>query len=508
MLSALKDAPPGHLALGAVACFILYQVYIYLTVGASRRKFAADHGCQPAPAYPHREPIFGIDLALKLARYGKSKTFLEQARNRFLAYGNTYSLKVMGKNAITTCEPENIKATLATKFQDFNLSNVRKAAFQPLFGKGVFTNDGPEWEHSRTMLRPNFVRSQVADLDMIEKHVQNLIKEVPTDGSTIDLQDLFFDLTLDTATEFLFGESAHSLGSKSTEENERFSDLFTYCTTMIGDWSRIGIFFGIPDQRYHRFAAGIHKFADRYVEKALAHHRAQKSGMITCENSPNRYIFLDELVKKTNDPIELRSEALNILLAGRDTTASLLACLWNVLSKRPDVWSKLRAEVDSLGGKKPSFEELKDMKYLRYCINEALRLYPVVPSNGRVAIRDTFLPVGGGKDRKSPIFLKKGTLVSYSVFSMHRREDIYGPDAAEYKPERWEKLRPGWEFLPFNGGPRICLGQQLALTEASYTTVRLMQHFRDVESRDSHPWTELLTVTCASNYGAKVALKP
>ncbi|EAS33375.2 cytochrome P450 alkane hydroxylase [Coccidioides immitis RS] len=508
MLSALKDIPPGHLALGAAACFLLYQVYLYLTLGLARRKFIQQNGCRPPPAYPHKDPILGLDWALKGMKYSRSRTFLQGTQKRFREHGNTHSLNVIGKPAIATCDPENIKATLATKFQDFDLSTVRKRLFQPLFGKGIFTTDGAEWEHSRAMLRPNFVRSQVADLDMIERHLKNLFKEIPTDGSTVDLQDLFFDLTLDTATEFLFGESAYTLTKKDMGSGERFSDIFTYCTAVIGQWARLGIFLGIPDRRYHRYAAGVHEFADRYVQKALENYRAQQSGMITSDKTSNRYIFLDELVKSTQDPVELRSEALNILLAGRDTTASLLACLWNVLSKRPDVWSKLLNEVDALNKKRPSFEELKNMKFLRYCVNEALRLYPVVPGNTRVAVRDTFVPVGGGPDGKSPVFVPKGTLLNYSVYTMHRREDIYGPDAAEFKPERWEKLRPGWEYLPFNGGPRICLGQQLALTEASYTTVRLMQEFRHVESRDPNPWEELLTVTCASAHGAKVALRP
>ena len=91
---------------------------------------------------------------------------------------------------------------------------------------------------------------------------------------------------------------------------------------------------------------------------------------------------------------------------------------------------------------------------------------------------------------------------------MHRRKDFYGEDAEDFKPERWEKLRPGWEYLPFNGGPRICIGQQYALSEASYTTVRLLQEFKTIESRDDQPWTEWLTLTCTSLNGAKVALTP
>lgn len=91
----------------------------------------------------------------------------------------------------------------------------------------------------------------------------------------------------------------------------------------------------------------------------------------------------------------------------------------------------------------------------------ALRLYPVVPANSRTSINDTVLPRGGGPDGKSPIFIPKNTHVSYNTYAMHRREDIFGPDAAEFKPERWETVRAGWHYLPFNGGPRICLGRKL-----------------------------------------------
>jgi cytochrome P450 len=97
---------------------------------------------------------------------------------------------------------------------------------------------------------------------------------------------------------------------------------------------------------------------------------------------------------------------------------------------------------------------------------------------------------------------------------MHRRKDFYGEDAEEFRPERWlddpatgrKGLRTGWEFLPFNGGARICLGQQFALTEAGYTVVRMVQAFSKIESRDLNDWTEGLTLTCVNKNGAKVAL--
>lgn len=116
--------------------------------------------------------------------------------------------------------------------------------------------------------------------------------------------------------------------------------------------------------------------------------------------------------------------------------------------------------------------------------------------------------MGGGPDGKSPVFVPKGRVVAYSVYSMHRRTDIYGPDAEEFKPERWENLRPGWGYLPFNGGPRICVGQQFALTEAGYTIVRLMQTFDSIEARDDRPWNEGLQLTMSVGNGVKVALTP
>jgi cytochrome P450 len=103
------------------------------------------------------------------------------------------------------------------------------------------------------------------------------------------------------------------------------------------------------------------------------------------------------------------------------------------------------------------------------------------------------------------VFVPKGTNIRYSVYAMHRREDLF-ENAAEFRPERWETLHPTWEYLPFNGGPRICLGQQFSLTEASYTIIRLLQEFSKIESRDPGQWEEGLGMTCASFNGVKVGL--
>ena len=105
-------------------------------------------------------------------------------------------------------------------------------------------------------------------------------------------------------------------------------------------------------------------------------------------------------------------------------------------------------------------------------LHAALRLYPPVPVNTRTASKMTTLPVGGGPDRTSPVLVQKGENVAYCIYAMQRRQDLYGEDSHSFRPERWdEKDLPlhsvdgnaSWGYLPFNGGPRICLGRKTAL---------------------------------------------
>jgi len=141
-------------------------------------------------------------------------------------------------------------------------------------------------------------------------------------------------------------------------------------------------------------------------------------------------------------------------------------------------------------------------------LNESQRIHPIVPSNSRQSVTDTTLPRGGGPDGSAPIFIPKGTFVAYHVYSMHRRHDIFGADADEFRPERWLEpgFRPGWAYIPFSGGPRVCIGQNFALTEAMYVVVRMLQRF-EIESRDGEAWRERISVTCVGDGGCKVGLR-
>ncbi|KAF2857784.1 putative P450 monooxygenase [Piedraia hortae CBS 480.64] len=396
----------------------------------------------------------------------------------------TFKTTFLGQTSYFTSDPKNIQALLATKFGDFDLGSTRRGNLIATLGDGIFVQDGTPWEHSRALLRPNFVRSQVSDLQLEERHMQHLFKALPiqSDGWTraVDLKTLFFRLTIDTSTEFLFGESVGSLSSNVSQagkDESLFSRHFDSAQSHLAQRSRLGDRYWLHNPRnFKKDNEVVNKFVDHYVKLALMKGQTQE------KLEEGKYVMLEELAQQTRDPEELRGQLLNILLAGRDTTASLLSWLFHILAKDPDAYAKLRgAIIDTFGTysapQEINFSTLKGCKTLQNYLNEALRLWPVVPVNARRSNKATTLPTGGGPNGTSPVFVPPQMEIVYSVHVTHNRADIWGEDAHLFKPERFESRRPNWDYIPFNGGPRICLGQQLALTTAGYVVVRLIQRF-------------------------------
>jgi cytochrome P450 len=356
--------------------------------------------------------------------------------------------------------------------------------------------------------------------------VQKLLSCIPSDGTTVDLQDLFHKLTMDTSTDFLTGSGTDCLGGD--EQGEKFASTFEKCL-QDGIWKdMLGWLYYLTPRKEARDAVKYaHTAVEGWVKQAMDLKRSSEMSQ-KAKDRGERYVFVNELARHEEvDATRVRDETMNILLAGRDTTASLLSNLWFVLAREPEIYKKLQAEVDELKGEQPSYETLRNMKYIKYCVQEskqsdhsrpkpqmqpslishpALRLYPPVPILAKLALRDTVLPHGGGPSGLQPLFVPQNARVVYNSYSMMRQTSAFGPDASEFRPERWADpaLRPGWSFLPFGGGPRVCLGQQYALTETYYVTIRIMQRFRRLECRDPEPWREKVSVTCCSFGGTKV----
>jgi len=239
----------------------------------------------------------------------------------------------------------------------------------------------------------------------------------------------------------------------------------------------------------------VKEAVEKYQEKKRMMERLRGAGASEdLKESAKEETLLDQLLDLTQDQKFLKDEIFNILMASRDTTAFTLTAVVYVLAMYPDVFARLRAEIlDKVGpSKMPSYDDVRDMKYLRAIINETLRLFPPVPFNVRDSINATTLR--SKTPGEKPIYVPPRTSVSYSVFLMHRRQELWGPDAEEFDPDRFiderlaKYLTPNpFIFLPFNAGPRICPGQQFAYDEVSFMIIRLLQHFSTMElSPESH----------------------
>ena len=437
--------------------------------------FAQVKGCRsPRSHAPLKDPIIGFDFIWESFLRKGPGTTLQASHDAFCKLGSTYTVTRWTSRAIHTCDSANIRHMLATGFEDFQLPNVRISVMSDLLGTGIFTLDGRSWSHARAVLRPTLAKQKMYGLPAIlERHFEALMYNVDQESSAVDLQPILFGFAMDVATEFLMGQSTKMLeGHHPISREHQFVEDYMRCSEEASKKMRLGPlshFRCNPEATTSK--RRVFQYIDEYIRRSLCH---QQEGVVS---EPN---FITELADTFEDPKALRDQVLHILLASRDTTASLLSNLFFMLSKRPAVYNKLRQEILSVVGDEiPTFEQLKDIQYLRWCVNEcitspipplaelrltglsALRLHPVIPSNARQAACDTTLPHGGGVDGKSPLFVKKGTVVLYSVYSMHRSSDVFGDYPEDFVPERWRGLRPGWSYLPFNGGPRVCIGRRI-----------------------------------------------
>lgn len=391
---------PRHLLLlllfGLLLVWTARSVNLYLM----RRRFKQQHGCQPVRKwFYNRDPLLGLDAIFNMIRRSNAGTVLDWVHWRSRTYGPTFGTR-MGMNlpgwlgggasgyAFSTTDPENIKAVLATRFKDYGHGNTRTGSFGPLLGNGIFVVDGARWHESRALLRPNFAREQVADLESLERHLGLFLSLIPRSGDvTVDLKTLFFRLTIDTASEFLFGTSVDSLralkesgglgavedGAEDKTSDSVFAEAMNDAQVDILQRNRLRWFYHLTSHPRARAAVQfIHAYVDRFVDEAVRRREALdlEKGTPSSTTGGEKYVFLRELAKVTKDRRVLRDELLNILLAGRDTTASLLSNFFFVLAKRPDVWTKLKAEVAGLEGRPPTYETLKGLKYVKYCLNE------------------------------------------------------------------------------------------------------------------------------------------
>ncbi|KAJ3514971.1 hypothetical protein NLJ89_g2053 [Agrocybe chaxingu] len=410
-------------------------------------------------------------------------------------YGNVFQLRLVSDNRVITFEPDHIKSILATQFDAFDKGPFLYKQLHSLLGTGVFNSDGDMWKFHRSMTRPFFSRERISHFDIFEAHADNALKQAANrlaEGYPIDFQAC---IPYPPAWAHMNTETFKNHPSNEFVEAFLRSQIQAALRTRVGRTWPMTEFWGDKIKADRDI---LDRFSQPILVEALRKKDLENTGAGTDRDYGDS--LLSHLVHHTQDINVLKDELINLLVAGRDTTGCTLTFAFYMLAEHPEVARRLREEVFEQVGptNRPTYDNLRDMRYLRAFVNEVLRLYPPVPFDSRTTTTPAVLTSKAPGSK--PYYIPKDTRVLYGVFNMHRRTDLWGPDALEFDPDRFlderlhKYLTPNpYIFLPFNAGPRICLGQQFAYHEASFFLVRLLQQFTnfrlapDVQPPESKP---------------------
>lgn len=324
MLS-LIDAPSGAALVWYAAAALApgYFAHWYRERRKTRRAddvFAAQNGCQRVQAtIPYKWP-FALDL-LKVQYDALQGGHLLEFQTQFINTAPTTRINIMGEGYIIN-DPANIEAILTTHFDDSGLG-PRRIGLLPLLGEGIFSQDDIAWRHSRELLRRQFARVREAGLAAFEFHVHELLAAITQDGQTsadgiVDMQPHFFEYTLGTTTDLLFGEPHSSLPEA---DRDALRDNFEYASLVSAIRLRLAYCAWLyTPPKFRDACKGVRVWASFFANKALDY--LEQHGE---EEAMKKYAFITDLWLEMRDRDLVRDQLFHVLLAGRDTTACLLS---------------------------------------------------------------------------------------------------------------------------------------------------------------------------------------
>ena len=334
--------------------------------------------------------------------------------------------------------------------------------------------NGKEHQESRRIMIPPLVARRLQDRADVMLEITTRYIDQMKPGDKFDIPRLIGDITLDIACYTL-------LGLKDGHKHKQYRDLMLqWIQASTNDMMfLLGNIWGAPKFRSMLHRAYLEKTAKGDFGKGkkgllpwshsvelkaqLADLMRKEVREIRASGDTSRTDLIATLARSTYDdgtplPEErVISESMGMLVGGHETSAATGSWFMLWLLKRPDVLKKMRAEVMECIAQEGKFQPLKiiELPYLNACLNESQRITPSAVGTMRHLVQDCQI---------GPLQLKAGTNVLAGAYLIHRRKDIWGQDADEYRPERWlEGFRPGpFEFFPFGGGRRACIGSNQA----------------------------------------------
>jgi cytochrome P450 len=392
--------------------------------------------------------FFGNQLDM-LARFGREA-------------GDIGRFQLGRRSFVLVNTPEYVHEVLVEHAACFHKSPALRIYSRPLLGNGLLTSEDDLHRRQRRLVAPAFNHRRVAGCAGVMARGAERAQEAWADGATRDIAREMMRLTLGIAGETLFGadllHEADDLGRALTVAMRFTMDQISAPLRLPFAW--------IPPWR-------------RDVRQAMARLDDTIYGMIGKRRAgggdTGDLLSMLLLARDAEDDgrmtdKQVRDEAMTLFLAGHETTANALAWTWYLLARHPDVYAKARREVDgALAGRTPAYEDLAGLPYALQVFKEAMRLYPPAYALARQAVRD--VKIG---DYRVPA----GTIVILSPYLLHRKPD-YFPDPERFDPERFtpeaEKKLPRYAYLPFGGGPRLCIGNHFALLEGQIVLATLAQ---------------------------------
>ena len=399
-------------------------------------------------------PEFGRDLL---------SFFTDCARR----YGDVVSLRLGAWPALLLNHPDHFEYVLVENNRNFIKHTFFWRHVADIFGRGLVTNEGAPWLRQRRLMQPAFHRERIAayGATMVE-YTERMLDGWNRDGAAArDVHRDMMQLTMEIATKTLFG--ADLSDGTAAEIGAAFDGAIVEIARRFRRPVKIPKWVPLPsNRRYMRAVARI----DRLVYDVIEQKR----------RTPGHGDDLLSMLLETRDEdgsamdgTQIRDEAVTIFLAGHETTAIALSWAFHLLGLHPGVEARLVRELrEVLGDRVPETADLPRLPFLSHVVNESMRLYPPAYAFGREAV--AACEIGG-----YPV--PAGTTIFMSPWVVHRDERWFD-DPLAFRPERWEndlaRKLPRFAYLPFGGGPRICIGNSFALMEAALILASVVRRYR------------------------------
>jgi cytochrome P450 len=390
---------------------------------------------------------------------------LEFAALNARTFGDIMYYKVGPLRVYQLAHPDFARQVLVEQPEKFNKPRLLKNAFEPFAGEGLLTSDGAFWKQQRKLMQPAFHHAALSTYaDVMVAHTARMADGF-RDGQVVELQAEMSALTLPIVVECLFGGDVTRYAA---EVSELMSAVLDASNQRLN--SALHLPSWVPTPRHIRERRALRRL-DAIIHELIAARRAAPGGRRDLLSMLLSAVDADSGVRMSDQ--HLRDEMMTLFLAGHETTANALTWTWYLLSQNPSAEAALLDELDRvLGGRVPSLADLPNLPYTEMVVREALRLYPPAPGVAREPIED--VTIGG-------YVVPSGSLISVTSYVMHRDARFF-PDPERFEPARfapgWEQRLPRYAYLPFGGGPRVCIGISFAMMEARLILAAVAQRWR------------------------------